>query len=70
MTKEEYLRMNKGINDQADLPDEFLTQIYDDIAANEIKTKPGNLKRPKLSKIYDTFLVFASQEVGFFTYEC
>lgn len=41
--------MNRGINDQADLPDEFLCQIYDDIAANEIKTKPGNIKRPKLN---------------------
>ena len=50
MTKEEYIRMNRGINGQDDLPDEFLSQIYDDISANEIKTKPSNLKRPKLSK--------------------
>ncbi|KAI1715915.1 sec7 domain-containing protein [Ditylenchus destructor] len=49
MTKEEYIKMNRGINDQADLPDEFLCQIYDDISANEIKTKPGNIKRPKLN---------------------
>lgn len=49
MTKEQYIKMNKGINDQADLPDEFLSAIYDDIAANEIKTKPGALKRPKLN---------------------
>uniref|UniRef100_A0A183C0R6 SEC7 domain-containing protein n=1 Tax=Globodera pallida TaxID=36090 RepID=A0A183C0R6_GLOPA len=49
MTKEEYIRMNRGINDQSDLPDDFLSQIYDDIATNEIKTKPGNLKRPKLN---------------------
>jgi brefeldin A-inhibited guanine nucleotide-exchange protein len=49
MTKEQYINMNRGINDQGDLPDEFLSQIYDDIAANEIKTNPSNLKRPKLS---------------------
>ncbi|KAL3103638.1 hypothetical protein niasHS_000274 [Heterodera schachtii] len=49
MTKDEYIRMNRGINDQSDLPDDFLSQIYDDIATNEIKTKPGNLKRPKLN---------------------
>lgn len=48
MTKEQYIKMNRGINDQADLPDEFLSQIYDEIAANGIKTKPGALK-PKLS---------------------
>jgi brefeldin A-inhibited guanine nucleotide-exchange protein len=50
MTMEEYIRMNRGINGQDDLPNEFLSQIYEEIAANEIKTKPGNLKRPKLSK--------------------
>jgi len=49
MTKEEYIRMNRGINGQDDLPDEFLSKIYDDISTNEIKTKPSNLKRPKLS---------------------
>ncbi|CAK5020623.1 unnamed protein product [Meloidogyne enterolobii] len=49
MLKEEYIRMNRGINGQDDLPDEFLSKIYDDISANEIKTKPGNLKRPKLN---------------------
>jgi brefeldin A-inhibited guanine nucleotide-exchange protein len=50
MTKEQYIRMNRGINGQDELPDEFLCQIYDDIAANEIKTKPSNLKKPKLSE--------------------
>ena len=49
MTKEQYINMNRGINDQSDLPDEFLARIYDDIAANEIKTNPSNIKRPKLS---------------------
>jgi len=48
MTREQYIKMNRGINDQGDLPDEFLSAIYDDIAANEIKTKPGGLK-PKIN---------------------
>ncbi|XP_013378695.1 brefeldin A-inhibited guanine nucleotide-exchange protein 1 isoform X2 [Lingula anatina] len=43
MTKEQYIRMNRGINDSKDLPEEFLTTIYDEIAGNEIKmkNKPG-----------------------------
>lgn len=41
--------MNRGINDQSDFPEQFLIQIYDDIAVNPLKTKPGALK-PKLSK--------------------
>lgn len=52
MTKEQYISMNRGINDQNDLPDEFLSEIYDDIATNEIKMKPGASKRPKLSEFF------------------
>lgn len=53
MTKEQYIKMNRGINDQADLPSDFLSDIYDDIAANELKTKPSSSSsiKPKLSKI-------------------
>lgn len=50
MTKEQYIKMNRGINDQDDLPSEFLSDIYDDIAANELKTKPCSAIKPKLSK--------------------
>ncbi|KAG1705092.1 Brefeldin A-inhibited guanine nucleotide-exchange protein 1 [Nymphon striatum] len=39
MTKEQYIRMNRGINDSKDLPEEYLSQIYDEIAGNEIKMK-------------------------------
>lgn len=39
MTKEQYIRMNRGINDSADLPVDFLSGIYDQIAGNEIKMK-------------------------------
>lgn len=31
--------MNRGINDSRDLPEEYLSQIYDEIAGNEIKMK-------------------------------
>ncbi|CAF4389175.1 unnamed protein product, partial [Adineta steineri] len=31
MTKEQYIKMNRGINDSRDLPEEFLSKIYDEI---------------------------------------
>ncbi|KAL7750673.1 guanine nucleotide exchange protein for ADP-robosylation factor [Sorochytrium milnesiophthora] len=39
MTKQEFIRNNRGINDNADLPEEFLNAIYDEIQTNEIKLK-------------------------------
>jgi brefeldin A-inhibited guanine nucleotide-exchange protein len=39
MTKEEFVRNNRGINDGADLPEELLSSIYDEISGNEIKMK-------------------------------
>ncbi|KAM3440992.1 hypothetical protein MY4824_001776 [Beauveria thailandica] len=36
MTKEEFIKNNRGINDNADLPDDYLIGIYDEIAGNEI----------------------------------
>ncbi|KAG5923773.1 hypothetical protein E4U42_004839 [Claviceps africana] len=36
MSKEEFIKNNRGINDNADLPDEYLIGIYDEIASNEI----------------------------------
>lgn len=44
MTKEQYIRMNRGINDSKDLPEEYLSQIYDQIAGNEIKMKSTSSK--------------------------
>ena len=37
MTKEDFLKMNRGINDNKDLPVEYLMEIYDSIANDEIK---------------------------------
>ena len=36
---EEYVRMNRGINDNADLPQSFLEEVYDDILKNEIRMR-------------------------------
>ncbi|VDN17886.1 unnamed protein product [Gongylonema pulchrum] len=47
MTKEQYIAMNRGINDQSDLPRDYLSDIYDEIAGHEIKMKPGLNKLPK-----------------------
>lgn len=36
MTVEDFIKNNRGINDSADLPDEYLQGIFDEIAQNEI----------------------------------
>lgn len=49
ITKDQYIQMNRGINDNKDLPPEYLETIYDDIAQNEIKMK----HTPKVNSRYD-----------------
>lgn len=39
MTKAEFVKNNRGINDGKDLPEEFLGEVYDEIQNNEIKMK-------------------------------
>ncbi|WVQ80563.1 hypothetical protein IAT38_002668 [Cryptococcus sp. DSM 104549] len=39
MTKAEFVKNNRGINDGKDLPEEMLGEIYDEIQNNEIKMK-------------------------------
>jgi len=39
MTKQDFIKNNRGINDNADLPEEYLIGIYDEIANNEIVLK-------------------------------
>lgn len=39
MTKEQYIKLNRGISDSEDLPEEYLSNIYDEIAGHEIKMK-------------------------------
>ncbi|KUJ16463.1 Sec7-domain-containing protein [Mollisia scopiformis] len=36
MTQQDFIKNNRGINDNANLPDEYLLQIYDEIANDEI----------------------------------
>ncbi|XP_007578104.1 brefeldin A-inhibited guanine nucleotide-exchange protein 2 [Poecilia formosa] len=39
MTKEQYIKMNRGINDSKDLPEDYLSSIYDEIAGKKIAMK-------------------------------
>ena len=39
MTKSDFIKNNRGINDNADLPEEFLSEIFDNIVSNEIRMK-------------------------------
>ncbi|KAG5456383.1 MAG: hypothetical protein BJ554DRAFT_3889 [Olpidium bornovanus] len=39
MTEQEFIRNNRGIDNSASLPDEFLAEIYHEIRENEIKLK-------------------------------
>ena len=43
MTLEQFIRNNRGINDGADLPVEFLTELYYEIKNNEIQVKQDHL---------------------------
>ena len=45
MTKEQYVKMNRGINDRHNLPEEFLSKIYDEIENEEIKLKVTTIRR-------------------------
>ncbi|KAJ8378201.1 hypothetical protein AAFF_G00244890 [Aldrovandia affinis] len=52
MTKEQYIKMNQGINDSKDLPEEYLSSIYDEIAGKKIAMKESKEHSitPKSSK--------------------
>jgi brefeldin A-inhibited guanine nucleotide-exchange protein len=39
MTKADFIKNNRGINDGSDLPEELLSGIFDDIHAKEIRMK-------------------------------
>jgi Sec7-like guanine-nucleotide exchange factor len=36
MSKQDFVRNNRGINDNSDLPEDFLGSIFDEISRNEI----------------------------------
>ena len=50
MTMEDYIRMNRGINDSKDLPPEYLTTIYEEIKSNEIKMTTARLDKSATSE--------------------
>lgn len=55
MTKEQYIKMNRGINDSKDLPEEYLSAIYNEIAGKKIamkETKELTMKSNKQSESY------------------
>jgi brefeldin A-inhibited guanine nucleotide-exchange protein len=39
MSKPDFIKNNRGINDNADLPEQLLLDIYDEIDSNEIRMK-------------------------------
>lgn len=46
MSKEQYIKLNRGISDSKDLPEEYLSQIYDEISDHEIKMKNTVISKP------------------------
>ena len=45
ITLEDYIRMNRGINDKKDIPADYLTDIYDDIKQNKIEMTVPRLEK-------------------------
>lgn len=48
MSKEQYIKLNRGISDSKDLPEEYLSSIYDEISDHEIKMK-NTVNKPMVS---------------------
>lgn len=53
MTKEQYIKLNRRISDNEDLPEEYLSKIYDEIAGNEIKMKSNPNRPGKQGNLYE-----------------
>lgn len=47
MSKAEFLRNNRGIDDGADIPEDFMSALYDRIVLNEIKMKDDTVAPTK-----------------------
>ena len=48
MTVDEFKKNNRGINDEKDLPEEFLTEIYENVVNNEFKLKGNDVDNVNL----------------------
>lgn len=53
MTKEQYIKLNRGTPDNQDLPEEYLSQIYDEISENELKIKVINKPGKQSTNIFN-----------------
>ncbi len=47
MTRGEFIRNNRGINESEDLPEEYLSSIYAEIASSQIKMKSSTTNLTK-----------------------
>lgn len=47
MSKSDFIRNNRGIDDGKDLPEEYLGSLYDHIVRNEIKMKADSAPQSK-----------------------
>lgn len=63
MTKAEFTKNNRGINDNGDLPEEFLSEIFDEIVTNEIRMK-DEVETPILAASAGSGLANALASVG------
>ena len=55
ITLEDYIRMNRGINDKKDIPADYLTDIYDDIKQNKIEMTVPRLEKATSSTKQGSF---------------
>lgn len=67
MTKEQYIKMNRGINDSKDLPEEYLSAIYNEIAGKKISMKETKeltipTKSSKQSKYMSQSILIVQEE--------
>ena len=63
MTKEQYIKMNRGINDSKDLPEDYLSAIYDEIAADEIKMKAVGSQKIASTSMFSNALDFVTRHL-------
>jgi brefeldin A-inhibited guanine nucleotide-exchange protein len=50
MTPEDFIKNNRGINDNADLPDDYLRAIFEEIASNEIVLDTEREREAKMGR--------------------
>ena len=65
MKPEEYIRMNRGINDQKDLPPEYLTAIYEEIKENEIKMTTARLEKSQTSECSSLYILIKDSTLSY-----